>query len=63
MFTTLELCLEAYDVIYVSDSSYESKENSIPTVNYSTEKPHDVSVFYCVLVVLLVFCIADMYLL
>ena len=50
MLTTLELCLESYGVIHISDASRVLGIPIRPLLIYG-EAPHDVSVLYCVLVV------------
>ena len=61
MLTTLELCLESYGVIHISDASRVLGIPIRPLLIYG-EAPHDVSVLYCVLVVF-VYCIDYLYLL
>ena len=61
MLTTLELCLESYGVIHISDASRVLGIPIRPLLIYG-EAPHDVSGLYCVLVVF-VYCIDYLYLL
>ena len=62
MLTTLELCLESYGVIHISDASRVLGIPIRPLLIYG-EAPHDVSVLYCVLNVVFVYCIDYLYLL
>ena len=54
MLTTLELCLESYGVIHISDASRVLGIPIRPLLIYG-EAPHDVSVIYGVLVVVFVY--------